>query len=119
MIYTAKDLFAHENLSFEEIQDHMKKFFIRCILFNPGFVIRRIIRGFRTGEFFWDLYYALKFYFLPTTGNETKIKYYKREHWPIYDFKKLPPTPSNYQIARKSQPQLKKKLLDRHETAVI
>ena len=119
MVYTAKDLFVHENLSFEEIQDHMKKFFIRCILFNPGFVIRRIIRGFRTGEFFWDLYYALKFYFLPTTGNETKIKYYKREHWPIYDFKKLPPTPSNYQIARKSQPQLKKKLLDRHETAVI
>ena len=39
--------------------------------------------------------------------------------YPIYDFKKLPPTPSNYQIARKSQPQLKKKLLDRHERAVI
>jgi hypothetical protein len=47
---------------------------------------------------------------LPTTGSETKIKYYKQERWPIYDFKKLPPTPSNYQIARKSQPQLKKKL---------
>jgi len=103
MIYTAKDLFAHENLSFNVIQNYMKKFFFHCILFNPAFIIRRIIRGIRTGEFFWDAYYALRFYLLPTTGNESKSIYYAKERWPKYDFKNCSPKPAHYQIARKSQ----------------
>ena len=110
MIYTAKDLFAHENLSFDIIQNYMKKFFFRCILFNPHFIMRRIIRGIRTGEFFWDAYYALRFYFLPTTGNESKSSYYAKEHWPQYDFKNRPPKPAYYQIARKNQPKVEQKL---------
>ena len=100
MTYTAKDLFAHEKLSFEVIQHYMKKFYYRCILFNPGFILRRIIRGIRTGDFFWDLYYALKFYCLPTTGNESKSNYYAKERWPKCDFKKRPPKPAFYQIVR-------------------
>ena len=110
MIYTAKDLFAHENLSFDLIQHYMKKFFLRCILFNPSFIIRRIIRGIRTGEFFWDAYYALKFYLLPTTGNVSKSNYYAKDRWPRYNFKNHPPKPAHYQIARKSQPQANKQL---------
>jgi anaerobic magnesium-protoporphyrin IX monomethyl ester cyclase len=110
MIYTAKDLFAHENLSFDVIQKYMKKFFFHCILFNPGFIIRRIIRGIRTGEFFWDAYYALRFYLLPTTGNEGKSNYYAKDRWPKYNFKNHPPKPAHYQIARKSQPQASKQL---------
>ena len=102
MIYTAKDLFAHENLTFDVIQNYMKKFFFHCILFNPGFIIRRIIRGIRTGEFFWDAYYALRFYLLPTTGNVSKSKYYAKERWPKYDFKNCSPKPAYYQIARKN-----------------
>ena len=104
MIYTAKDLFAHEKLSFDIIQHYMKRFFLRCILFNPSFIIRRIIRGIRTGEFFWDAYYALKFYLLPTTGNESKSNYYAKDRWPKYDFKNRPPKPAHYQIARKVSP---------------
>ena len=110
MIYTAKDLFAHESLSFEVIQRSMIKFFLRCILFNPAFIMRRIIWGIRTGEFFWDIYYALRFYLLPTTGNESKSNYYARERWPKYDFKNRSPKPAYYQIARKSQSQVEKKL---------
>jgi len=102
MVYTEQDLFAHENLSFKTIQEYMKKFFRRCILYNPKFIIRRFIRGIRTGEFFWDAYYAMKFYFLPATGNQTKLVYYCKERWPIYDFKKMPPKPANYQIVRKT-----------------
>ena len=89
---------------------HMKKFFYRCILFNPSFIIRRIIRGIRTGEFFWDAYYAIKFYSLPTTGNKSTSTYYAKERWPKYDFKNCPPKPAYYQIARKSQPKVEKKL---------
>ena len=103
MVYTDKDLFAHENLSFDVIHNYMKKFFFRCILFNPGFIIRRIIMGIRTGEFFWDEYYAIKFYLLPTTGNKSTSVYYAKERWPKYDFKNRPPKPAYYQIARKSQ----------------
>ena len=110
MIYTAKDLFAHENLTFETIQKYMKKFFYKCILFNPAFVVRRILRGIRTGEFFWDAYYALRFYLLPTTGNETKSIYYAKDRWPQYDFKNIPPKPAQYQIARKNQPKVEQDL---------
>ena len=102
MSFTAQDLFAHENLSFSTIQKYMQKFFRRCILFNPGFIIRRLIRGIRTGEFFWDLYYALRFYLLPTTGNLNKSVYYCKERWPEYDFIKYPPKPANYQIVKKT-----------------
>ena len=110
MIFTAQDLFAHENLSFKTIQKYMQKFFRRCILFNPAFILRRFIRGIRTGEFFWDLYYALKFYFLPATGNEIKSNYYDRESWPIYDFRERPPKPAKYQIVRKTKRSMEKKL---------
>ena len=102
MIYTAKDLFAHENLSYEIIQKYQKKFFSRCILFNPGFIIRRLLRGIRTREFFWDLYYGLKFIFLPSSGNENKSKYYAYNSWPKWDFKARSPKPAQYQIVRKT-----------------
>lgn len=110
MTYTEKDLFAHEKLSFEVIQRYMKKFYYRCILFNPGFILRRIIRGIRTGDFFWDIYYALKFYCLPTTGNKSKSNYYAKERWPKCDFKKRPPKPAFYQIVRKTQAKASKQL---------
>ena len=103
MIFTAQDLFAHENLSFNTIQEYVNKFFRRCILFNPGFIFRRFIRGIRTGEFFWDLYYAIKFYFLPATSNQVKSSYYSKESWPIYDFSKRPPKPAKYQTVRKTK----------------
>ena len=103
MTYTAKDLFAHENLSFKTIQYYMKKFYYRCILFNPRFIIRRLLRGILTGDIFRDAYYALKFYRLPTTGNKFTINYYAKERWPKYDFKNDPPQPALYQVVRKSK----------------
>ena len=73
------------------------------MLYNPRFIVRRFIRGIRTGEFFWDLYYAVKFYILPTTGNNVKSTYYAQNRWPKYDFVNKPPRPAKYQIARKSK----------------
>ena len=82
----------------------MEKAYRSCILFNPSFWIRRFIRGVKTGEFFWDVYYALKFYTLPATGSLIKSVYYAKERWPIYDFDKKPPKPAKYQIVRKTNP---------------
>ena len=110
MMYTTQDLFTHEHLSYETIQKYIRKFYRHCILFNPRFIIRRIFRGIRTGEFFWDAYYAIKFYLMPTTGEKTKSNYFAPERWPKWDFKILPPRPANYQIVRKSQLKVEKKL---------
>jgi len=103
MMYTVKDLFAHTHLKYETIQKYMKRFYNVCMLFNPGFIFRRFIRGIKTGEFFWDFYYAFKFYLLPATGNKVESTYYAKERWPKYDFKAHPPKPANYQIVRKSK----------------
>ena len=103
MMYTAKDLFAHEHLKYETIQNYMNFFFNVCLLFNPSFIFRRFIRGIKTGEFFLDFYYAFKFYLLPATGNNVESSYYTQERWPKYDFKVHPPKPANYQIVRKSK----------------
>ena len=102
MIYTEKDLFAHENLSYEKIQEYQRKFFRYCVLLNPSFWFRRLIRGFRTGEFFWDIYYTIKFIMLPSSGNENKSKYYAHNRWPKWNFITHKPSPAQYQIVRKS-----------------
>ena len=80
----------------------MAKAYRKCILFNIGFIIRRLIRGIRTGEFFWDAYYGLKLFLLPSTGNE-KTNYYAPERWPKWNFKRRPPEPAYYQIVKKNQ----------------
>ena len=102
MMYTTQDLFAHETLTYDTIQKYIRKFYRHCILFNPSFIIRRMLRGIRTGEFFWDAYYAIKFYIMPTTGEKTKSKYFAPNRWPKFDFKILPPKPARYQVVRKS-----------------
>ena len=101
-IYSEENLFAHEHLSYETILKYMKKAYRRCILFNPGFIIRRILRGIRTGEFFWDAYYATKFFLLPATNKENKSNYYALKRWPKWDFKARSPKPAQYQIVRKT-----------------
>jgi radical SAM superfamily enzyme YgiQ (UPF0313 family) len=103
-IYTEENLFAHEYLSYDTILKYMKKAYRRCILFNPRFILRRILRGIRTGEFFWDAYYATKFFFLPATTNENKSNYYALKNWPKWNFKNQPPEPSSYQIVGKKEP---------------
>lgn len=102
-IYTDQPLFAHEHLTYDTIQKYADKAYRKCILFNPGFIYRRIMRGFRTGEFFWDMYYALRFFMMPSVSTVTKSVYYARDRWPMWDFEANPPQPSSYQVARKER----------------
>lgn len=101
-IYTDKPLYAHEHLTYETIQRYMDIAYRKCILLNPGFIIRRLLRGFRTGEFFWDVYYGLKFFLMPSVGESQEPKYYARDRWPEWDFKARPPAAAQYQIVGKS-----------------
>ena len=104
-------LYAHEYLSFETVIGHMKYAFRRAILNNPFFIYRRVKRGILTGEFFWDIYYFLRFVFTPTTGN-VKQKYYAKNRWPNLDFAKNLPAPSLYQKVRKQKIQVATPQLD-------
>jgi anaerobic magnesium-protoporphyrin IX monomethyl ester cyclase len=100
-IYTDEPLFAHERLDYETIRRYMKIAYRRAILHNPGFIRRRIMRGFRTGEFFWDVYYGLKFVLMPETTH-VAVDYYARDRWPTHDFAAAPPKPASYQVVRKA-----------------
>jgi len=100
-IYTDKPLFAHPNLDYDTIMRMMDIAYKKAILFNPGFIGRRFLRGIRTGEFFWDAYYALKFFLMPAIGEQLKTPYYARDRWPTWDYATRPPRPSRWQIVRK------------------
>ena len=52
-------IYNHENLSWEEIYAARKNFY-KQIYLTPGFIYRRIIRGIKTGEIFYDIFYFLK-----------------------------------------------------------
>ena len=83
---TAVNLFAHRRLTHDDIQLHLKPAHREAILANPAFLIRRIRRGFRTGEFFWDLYYGAKYVFAPSASPQADHKYYAQARWPQNDF---------------------------------
>jgi radical SAM superfamily enzyme YgiQ (UPF0313 family) len=104
-IYTEMPLFSHRNLEYETILKYMGIAYKRAILTNPGFMIRRFIRGIKTGEFFWDAYYAVKFALLPATSETTAIQYYAKARWPIFDFKKYKLEPAKFQKAKKIKEQ--------------
>jgi anaerobic magnesium-protoporphyrin IX monomethyl ester cyclase len=99
--YTDEELFAHKHLTYDVIRKYMDFAYKRAILFNPSFAIRRLIRGFRTREFFWDVYYAMKFFMLPASRSALMSKYYAKDRWPVYDFQANPPGIIPYQVAKK------------------
>lgn len=101
--YTDESLFAHRNLSYETIREYMNYAYRRTILFNPGFALRRLLHGLKTGEFFWDVYYALKFFMSPASRSALMSQYYAKDRWPTYDFRAHPPAQDPvWQKARKT-----------------
>ena len=89
-IYTERPLFTHEHLSYETIIKYIRLANRETIIKNFSFIFRRIRRGIREGEFFWDIYYFLKFIFMPATNKTAPVDYYARKSWPIWDFKNNP-----------------------------
>lgn len=85
-VYTSRPLFSHPNLSFETVQKYTTYAYRRAILTNPGFILRRVWRGIRTLEFFWDFYYFVKFFLSPATGETQSAIYFAKDKWPQYDF---------------------------------
>lgn len=99
--YSSKSLFAHQELTEEILGKYMDIAYKKSIFFNPSFVVRRVLRGFRTGDLFWDAYYAIKFAILPSTTNRGACHYYARDRWPRYDFHHKTISRTQYQVVRK------------------
>jgi anaerobic magnesium-protoporphyrin IX monomethyl ester cyclase len=102
-IYTERPLFAHRHLGYETILRYMTIAYRRAILTNPRFILRRLARGVRTGEFFWDAYYGTKFAVLPATSDTTGSSYYAKERWPQHDYRSRPPIAVDYQKVSKTR----------------
>lgn len=101
--YSNESLFTHEHLSKETIEQYTKLAYRRALLFNIGFVWRRLIHGIKTGGFFWDAYYALKLYFLPPLSVPIASRYYAKEQWPHYEFNDKPLSRTTYQVVHKTK----------------
>jgi anaerobic magnesium-protoporphyrin IX monomethyl ester cyclase len=99
-IYTDRPLFAHRTLPHETVLRYMDTAYSEVILKNPRFVLRRMLRGVRTGEFFWDAYYFVKFVLSPAYNKDsTGYSYYARDRWPVHDWKTGGITFTEYQRA--------------------
>lgn len=92
-IYTERALFAHPNLSFETVREYARLAYRRAVLTNPAFIVRRLWRGIRTREFFWDVYYFFRFVLSPPVNESTHSAiYFAQDRWPTYDFANRPIT---------------------------
>ena len=96
-------LYTHRHLSHQAVLDIMERAYRRCVLFNPAYIVRRLIRGIRTGEFFWDLFHFIKYLFLPSTTTTPPFHYYAQDRWPEFKFPGAVLKLSDYQIFRKPQ----------------
>jgi anaerobic magnesium-protoporphyrin IX monomethyl ester cyclase len=99
-IYTSRPLFAHPRLDFQTVQRHLGRAYWRCIQANPRFILRRMWRGLRTGEFLLDAYYFVRFLLAAATNRENPAAYYAPDRWPRWDFHTRPLPGRAYQKAR-------------------
>ena len=102
-IYTEKPLFAHPTLTYDTINVFMRKAYRKALLFNPRFIARRLWRGIKSGEFFWDVYYGIQFFLMPATGESESAKYAAENRWPHYDFETKSIKVVKWQVARKKK----------------
>jgi anaerobic magnesium-protoporphyrin IX monomethyl ester cyclase len=110
-IYTTMPLFTHPALSYDTIQEFVKKAHRKAIFLNPAFWIRRILRGIKTGEFFWDVYYAIQYFSKPTVGESLKTAYYARGRWPQFNFGETRPTIADHQVVHRKRPEAMAKIV--------
>jgi anaerobic magnesium-protoporphyrin IX monomethyl ester cyclase len=76
-------IFDHPSLSWESIQSHYRKAYIKCYYLNPRYVFRRLIRSVRLGEVGMDVGLMVRFLPMLLTRPEAigPEKYAYRDRW--------------------------------------
>jgi anaerobic magnesium-protoporphyrin IX monomethyl ester cyclase len=100
--YSNESLFTHDHLSKEIVAKYTQIAYKRAVLFNPGFIWRRLVYGLRTGAIFWDMFYVIKFFLMPSLSTNVPSRYYAKGRWPHYDFRGNAPSRIDYQVVRKT-----------------
>ena len=101
-VYTNQDMFTHESLSYDTIQEFMKKAYRRAITLNPRFAWQRFYRAITTGQLLNEIFYAIQFFTNPIADKAESI-YFAKDRWPVYDFEKNPPQKLPYLEIKTSQ----------------
>ena len=101
-VYNTRPIYDHPNLSWETIERFYQKAYREAYWRNPAFLWRRLIRGIKTGEFFWDIYYGIRFFFASYDNAHEAFRYGYRDRWPMFDFKAGPVESPEIQSAKKS-----------------
>ena len=60
-VYKPQDFFTHPTLDWKVIEKYYKLAYRKMLVFNPGYIFRRLIRAIRRHELFYDIYYFIKF----------------------------------------------------------
>lgn len=102
-VYNTRPLFNHPRLSWDTVERYYKKAYAEAFLKNPRFILRRFLRGIRTGEFFWDLYYTVRFLFAAADNRSAAMAYAYREQWPRYEFRADNARPTVFQQPRHNE----------------
>lgn len=109
-VYTDKQLFSHEHLSYETIQSYMDISYRKVISTNPGFIFRRLFSGIKAiftssfkKELFLDLLYGFKFLTNPSMCAKGEVEYFAKDKWPQHDFTTIPLEEASYQTAGKTE----------------
>jgi len=76
-------IFDHPRLSWDTIKHYYKQAYLKCYYLNPSYIWRRFVRSVRTFEFFWDVYFSIRFLFL--LMNQERLaeeeKYAFKDEW--------------------------------------
>jgi anaerobic magnesium-protoporphyrin IX monomethyl ester cyclase len=117
-VHSTSDLFAHRHLDHATVQHYMTIAYREAMLTNPRFLVHRLMRGVRTGEFFWDVYYFLKFLTLPANlEHGGAYDYYASDRWPRHNFQTEPLRAATHQTAARYRPAPAPLVLHAHEPA--
>lgn len=87
-VYNTDPIYEHPVLSHAVIMDYYHRAHVEAYWKNPRFILRRFLRGLRTGEFLWDAYYAMKMRFGRDTALASSYDYAHRDEWPAHEFRR-------------------------------
>jgi anaerobic magnesium-protoporphyrin IX monomethyl ester cyclase len=85
---SAEAIFDHPTLPWSVIRSYLKRFYKDAYFHNPGYVLRRLLYIMKNREFFWNVYYLLKFWFILWGKPKSSVENYAYDRvWRALDTK--------------------------------
>jgi len=100
----ASAVFDHPRLSWDVIRAYYRKAYLSIYYRSPGYIVRRLLRSLKTGDFLLDIYYGAKFFFVLNrkVAPSAKEQYAFEERWRALTVPPRELVQREYQIVRAS-----------------